>query len=482
MTIPIGCSPFPIFRAFSTTGQPLAGGQLFTFAAGTTTPLASYTDNTGGTPNANPVVLDSTGSAPVFLTNVPYKLILKDSNGVTQWTEDNVYASAFVSAALGPVVGAATTAAALAALGGVTSATVASMIGAAINNYVLDTGTADAYVVALSPPITSYTNGLTVKVKITGGTNITTTPTLDAGGGAKTIVNNAGGALKASDILNNSVITVTYDASSTHWYLSELVLSQIATPLITPPLKGFNNLKIIWASNTSLTITADNAIVNVPASTTNYFLSAINQTLNTGTAGAGGLDAGSLSASVWYYVYLIYNPTGPTVSSLISLSATAPTLPTGYTAWCRVGTALTDGSKNLVGFIQWGKCWQYVVGQNLAAIPVLTSGTAGDILVPTWVATAWGSFAPPTASKIKLYANSGGSGSVFVAPNGNYAAADGGGGFAVANCAPLALTEASNVFVNVLGELLLESNNLYYAAVSGGHPAVVNVLGYEDNL
>ena len=92
MSTNILLAPAPVFRAFSSTGQPLAGGKLYTYAAGTTTPLATYTDSTGGTPNANPVVLDSTGTANIWLTRAAYKFVLTDSNGVTQWTVDQINA------------------------------------------------------------------------------------------------------------------------------------------------------------------------------------------------------------------------------------------------------------------------------------------------------------------------------------------------------------------------------------------------------
>lgn len=83
-------APFPIFRAFATTGEPLAGGKLYTYAANTLTPLATYTDETGGTPNLNPVVLDDTGSANVWLSTSPYKFVLTDADDVPQWTADNI--------------------------------------------------------------------------------------------------------------------------------------------------------------------------------------------------------------------------------------------------------------------------------------------------------------------------------------------------------------------------------------------------------
>lgn len=67
------------------------GGKLYTYQAGTSTPQATYTDSTGSTPNANPVVLDANGEASVWADpTLSYKFILQDSNGVQQWTVDNV--------------------------------------------------------------------------------------------------------------------------------------------------------------------------------------------------------------------------------------------------------------------------------------------------------------------------------------------------------------------------------------------------------
>lgn len=74
----------------STSGLPLSGGLLYTYAAGTLTPLATYTDAGGLSANTNPVILDSAGRADVFLGNSAYRMILKTSVGVTVWDEDNI--------------------------------------------------------------------------------------------------------------------------------------------------------------------------------------------------------------------------------------------------------------------------------------------------------------------------------------------------------------------------------------------------------
>lgn len=82
-------APFVVSPYFN-GALPCNGCLLYTYAAGTTTPLATYTDYTGVTPNANPVVLDSSGYGSVWLGPSAYKLVLKDSTGVTIKTVDGV--------------------------------------------------------------------------------------------------------------------------------------------------------------------------------------------------------------------------------------------------------------------------------------------------------------------------------------------------------------------------------------------------------
>ena len=82
--------PYFILQFRDSNGNPLVGGQLFTYQAGTTTPLATYTDASGSTPNANPVVLDSNGQASVWIGASAYKFVLKTAAGATLNTVDNV--------------------------------------------------------------------------------------------------------------------------------------------------------------------------------------------------------------------------------------------------------------------------------------------------------------------------------------------------------------------------------------------------------
>lgn len=83
----------PVLKQYWTdaNGNPLAGGKIYSYQAGTTTPQATYTDQGGGTPNANPVVLDASGWAPMWLDpELSYKFVVKDSSDNTLHTVDNV--------------------------------------------------------------------------------------------------------------------------------------------------------------------------------------------------------------------------------------------------------------------------------------------------------------------------------------------------------------------------------------------------------
>ena len=78
------------YQGFDSAGVPLSGGLLYSYAAGTLTPLATYTTQSGGVANANPVVLDSAGRAPVWLSSSSYRMILKTAAGVTVTDDDNI--------------------------------------------------------------------------------------------------------------------------------------------------------------------------------------------------------------------------------------------------------------------------------------------------------------------------------------------------------------------------------------------------------
>lgn len=91
----VNLSPTPYQRFVDSNGNALSGGLLYTYAAGTTTPQATYTDSTGGTPNQNPIVLNTRGEASIWLDpTLSYKFVLQTSGGAGVWSQD--YITAYV--------------------------------------------------------------------------------------------------------------------------------------------------------------------------------------------------------------------------------------------------------------------------------------------------------------------------------------------------------------------------------------------------
>ena len=79
---------------FDNNGNPLSGGKIESYEAGTSTPLATYTSSTGSTAHTNPIILDSAGRVPsggeIWNELQLYKFVLKTSTNVTLATFDNV--------------------------------------------------------------------------------------------------------------------------------------------------------------------------------------------------------------------------------------------------------------------------------------------------------------------------------------------------------------------------------------------------------
>lgn len=83
-------APYVFWQEMDNSGNPLSGGLVYTYIAGTTTPKVTYTDATESVSNANPVVLDSSGRANIWLGAGGYKFEIRTSGGVLVRTVDGV--------------------------------------------------------------------------------------------------------------------------------------------------------------------------------------------------------------------------------------------------------------------------------------------------------------------------------------------------------------------------------------------------------
>ena len=88
------------FSAQTDAGDPASGFKLYTYASGTTTPQATYTDATLGSANTNPVILNARGEASVWMGTAAYTFALKTAGDVVVWSVDGVVSPSSAASSL----------------------------------------------------------------------------------------------------------------------------------------------------------------------------------------------------------------------------------------------------------------------------------------------------------------------------------------------------------------------------------------------
>jgi hypothetical protein len=110
------------------------------------------------------------------------------------------------------------------ATGNVTIKGAITAIGGVMPVYAVDTGAANAYVIALNPTISSYTRSFQGTFKAANAN--TGASTINAGGGVIPLVNDIGGALAANDILAGDMIEFQYSLTDNKAYVTSTIQSQ----------------------------------------------------------------------------------------------------------------------------------------------------------------------------------------------------------------------------------------------------------------
>jgi len=229
-------SPNAKQQFFDANGNPLAGGKVYTYAAGTTTPIVTYTDSTGATNNTNPIILDSRGEANIWLTpGTNYKFKLTDASEVQVWVVDNI---------LGPPGAAA---------GTVTSVAIAApALFTVSGSPVTSTGTLTLAYSGTALPVANGGTGLTTtpangELLIGNGTGYTKA-TLTAGSNV-TITNTSGGiSIAAAGGGGGGVTSVTAT--------SPIASSGGATPNITFSVSPGTNGNVLTSNGSAWTSAA----------------------------------------------------------------------------------------------------------------------------------------------------------------------------------------------------------------------------------
>lgn len=343
-------------------------------------------------------------------------------------------------------------------------------------------GTVDAITANYTPAVAALADHMLLIVRASGA-NTSTTPTFTPASAtiaAKTIVKGHNQALVAGDISGAGFrMELQYDLTLDKWVLLNPATG--VTAAAAASIQGaFKNLQASSTGlNANVSVTADEIVVE-NAANAYQTLRSVNLTIaGTSSGVANGLDTGTIAASTWYSVWVIWN--GTTTAGLLSLSTTAPTMPSGYTHKARVGWIRTDGTANKypLSFKQSGRRVRYAVaaGSNVVNLPMMASGVAGNVSTPTWAAVAVGNFLPPTAGGISLFIfNTAVSIAAMVAPNPSY-----GGVGSTTNPAPFELSSspAGGTFYSPT-DLVLESANIYYASNAAGN--YLFCYGWEDNI
>ena len=177
--------PMLMFQAFDSNSVELSAGKLYTYAAGTLTPISVYTDISGANTFTNPIILNSRGeptyngaSNAIWLTpGVAYKFILEDSFGNQYWPVDNVSTGS----------------------------------NAIALNYVQDTGTTNTLAVALAPTPSSYATPMEFFVLVANTNTGATTVNVSSLGPKNVTLN--GLALTAGTLQANQVYLLVYDGT-----------------------------------------------------------------------------------------------------------------------------------------------------------------------------------------------------------------------------------------------------------------------------
>jgi len=146
------------WQFFNNDGVPLAGGLIYTYQAGTSTPQATYTTALGNIAHSNPIVLNSAGRVPggeIWLTiGQSYKFVIYDANNVLIGSYDNINGTGSNGE-------------------GYVTATQAQTVVTVPFSYVVGTNNLKVYVNGSKQIITlNYNETTTTSVTFTGGLNV----------------------------------------------------------------------------------------------------------------------------------------------------------------------------------------------------------------------------------------------------------------------------------------------------------------------
>jgi hypothetical protein len=331
-------TPTPKQQLYGSDGAPLVGGKIYTYAAGTTTPLATYTNYGGGTANTNPIILNSLGQADIWLGTSSYKFSVYTSADVLLYTVDNISAP-IDSSALATALSSPTP----------------------IGNTAPNTGaftTLTATTGTITTTNATTVNATTVNATTSTTSGVTTTGTLTfSGGGSMTRPPEAGIQSLTATIATNA-LTVTLNPTTLDFRSSTLASGTVVTrtigSAISVTVSSGSTLGTVSAVQSRIVVLAlDNAgtvelaVVNIAGGTN---LTETGLISTTAEGGAGAADSASTVYSTTARSNVAYRVVGYIESTQTTAGtwATTPSTIQGYG-----GQALASMSS-----LGYGQTWQ----------------------------------------------------------------------------------------------------------------------------
>jgi len=369
-------TPTPKQQIYGSDGNPLVGGKIYTYAAGTTTPLATYTDAGAGTANTNPIILNSLGQANIWLTpSSSYKFSIYTSADVLLYTVDNIatpidYISLVTSLASPPPIGSTAP-----NTGAFT--TLAATTGS-ITTLTSTTGN-----------ITTV-NATTVNATTSTTSGVTTTGTLTFSGGGS--LNKAPESViqPITATIAANALTVTLNPTTLEFRSATLssgtVVSRAVTSAISLTVQSGGTLGTVAATQSRIVVLAlDNAgtvelaVVNISGGNN---LTETGVISTTALLGATSPDTASVIYSTTARTNVAYRVVGyiESTQATAGIWATTPSTIQG----CG-GQALTAMSS-----FGYGQTWQDVSGSRASGTTYYNT-TGRPIMVRTQSVTAAGS-------------------------------------------------------------------------------------------
>lgn len=327
----------PYLQFFDSSGLPLNGGKLYTYTAtGTfTVQKATYTDSTGVTPQANPIILDSAGRCTPWLSGTyDFKVtdsldnVIETTQGVTAFTTLPTSSDSYFQTFSGT--------------GAQTAFTTSSDLGTDEKSiYVwVDSGAGKGYEIQ---NVTAYTiNGTTLtfsSAPASGTNNIYVSAPSLLVGAASSAAANASASASAAASSASSASTSASSASS-----SATSASGSASAASASATAAANSAAALSATVTTVTSTSNATTINLSTSRAFKHTFTENTTFTFSNPDATGTRC-------IFEIYLFQDSTGrtPTWPATVKWSnATAPTLTTANAKYL-VSFVTIDGGTTYIG-------------------------------------------------------------------------------------------------------------------------------------